>query len=1049
MHSFRKSLWPLIFALISALSADAQFVFEHFGTEDGLSHTYIRQIHRDSQGMLWICTDNGLSRYDGYTFTNFFSIPGDTTSPPNNSFRSVTESADGRLWFGFWGGVATMDPRTLRFERKNLYFKNGMDKVQNIYCDSKQRIWVATWLGHYVYDIEGNLIKHWLRGDNPRDLPDNRTTCTLEDPNGRIWVATAGGLCLLNESALDFTVYKISNPPYTENNGWMQDISYLHMDAGGIMWFGGWANGLRRFDPSTGTFNCYLHQPQFAGYGAFNVITKTCEFAGQIWVASHDKGLGYFNRERETFTFIRDLPGTGMDVPTDLTNTLYRTGDVLWIGTSRGLYKMDQRQQYLAILSLNDVREGSCLPQVTDVVQAPDSPTDLLVSTWICGLFRYQTSSGATLRERHDAFNRLNDNIDIDIRKLLITKDSTLVLATSHGLFYSGKSNPNLQVVRPLTVKSGMPNENYFTSIDQANDGTLWAGTRAGILRIDPATFSFEKIPQELYQPHDSLNLSNYIYDVSASPDGAVYFLRAPSDDGLPFGITCFYPGGNWQTKQLGTGTHTNYPFPQEVSKLKAIGGDEVVTTSERGVVRFHFDTSSELQAYTSFHGLLSDETYDIDVDSYGTLWIQSSNGVVCLLKDGTIRTLRRNFDFPDREVTSVRCIDSNRVAVGFGENYLALIELKGFYAPSFSPLPVKVTEIRSEQGLLAITDSLVIGQDIRFLEVTFSALDFNFISDRTFHYTLIHKNDTSRFSVQGNKLTLNSLPIGITTVYVEDDQGRTGRFIVNKPARFYQTALFQWCSVITVGSLLTWLLLRWQRRRMADREQARFLQYMVSEYEMKSLRSQINAHFIFNTLSGINRFIHDRMPEKASSYLNTFARLLRLTIDNTRSSWVPLNNEIQSIRFYSDLENMNRDHTIDVSTHISPTVDASRLLVPPMLIQPLVENAFKHGAPSSSGNFRVHITITSKTDHLLVEIVDNGPHLNASKPSTHFTREGLSIATTIIRERLDILSQQFPGQTFATSLRQEMVEGMASTISSIQLPFRVKQDETNDPEDD
>jgi len=224
-------------------------------------------------------------------------------------------------------------------------------------------------------------------------------------------------------------------------------------------------------------------------------------------------------------------------------------------------------------------------------------------------------------------------------------------------------------------------------------------------------------------------------------------------------------------------------------------------------------------------------------------------------------------------------------------------------------------------------------------------------------------------------------------------------------------------------------------QRNKLRKQKENSLKYLLSDFEMKALRSQINTHFIYNALNGINRFIYEKMPDKAASYLSKFANLLRITVEHTRNSWVEMDQELIAIQLYVELESLNQQEPINFTIEVSPEIDATKTLVPPMLLQPLVENAFKHSAWMNSPSFKLGLFIILENGNLSISIVDNGPSI--LEKDVLIKNEGLSLATKNIRERLSILNQQEKSAS-SIALIQENTKFGLSTVSKLIIPYKI-----------
>lgn len=186
--------------------------------------------------------------------------------------------------------------------------------------------------------------------------------------------------------------------------------------------------------------------------------------------------------------------------------------------------------------------------------------------------------------------------------------------------------------------------------------------------------------------------------------------------------------------------------------------------------------------------------------------------------------------------------------------------------------------------------------------------------------------------------------------------------------------------------------------------------QRRISEVEMQALRAQMNPHFMFNSLNSINNFILKNDADNASAYLTRFARLMRLILDNSRQDWISLENELKALQLYIEMESLRFDNVFEYQVVVSPQVDQMLVLVPPMIIQPYVENAIWHGLlhRQEKGSY-LSINIEKKGLYLEVKITDNGVGREAaqrlkSKFGSHKKSHGMQIT----QERLEMVNAVF-----------------------------------------
>jgi len=147
-----------------------------------------------------------------------------------------------------------------------------------------------------------------------------------------------------------------------------------------------------------------------------------------------------------------------------------------------------------------------------------------------------------------------------------------------------------------------------------------------------------------------------------------------------------------------------------------------------------------------------------------------------------------------------------------------------------------------------------------------------------------------------------------------------------------------------------------------------------LAELEMQALKAQINPHFVFNCLNSIKGFIYDRDFGQAEKYLDKFSDLLRSTLDNSSSSIISLQDEIQYLDNYLQLEKLRFDDKFDYFVHVEAAIDRQNVFVPAMLLQPYVENAIRHGIRHLQGQKgNINISVCIEEEKLVCTIDDNG----------------------------------------------------------------------------
>lgn len=192
---------------------------------------------------------------------------------------------------------------------------------------------------------------------------------------------------------------------------------------------------------------------------------------------------------------------------------------------------------------------------------------------------------------------------------------------------------------------------------------------------------------------------------------------------------------------------------------------------------------------------------------------------------------------------------------------------------------------------------------------------------------------------------------------------------------------------------------------------------------QMKALRSQMNPHFIFNALNSINHYVQENERDLASGFLTKFARLMRLVLENSRHNEVPLASDMEALRLYMDLERARLNNRFTYEVEIEASIDQEATLVPPLILQPFVENAIWHGLSKKQGHGHLKVDVRQSDDMLVITIDDDGVGRSSAPvpdPSVHGGKA--SLGTSITRERLAALGS--PGGQQAGFIYVEVPTG-------------------------
>ncbi|PLW95500.1 MAG: hypothetical protein C0591_11015, partial [Marinilabiliales bacterium] len=325
---------------------------------------------------------------------------------------------------------------------------------------------------------------------------------------------------------------------------------------------------------------------------------------------------------------------------------------------------------------------------------------------------------------------------------------------------------------------------------------------------------------------------------------------------------------------------------------------------------------------------------------------------------------------------------------------------------------------------------------------------DVNNLSDNNkdlFSYKLEGTDkDWTRYS-SNRSATYSHLNPGHYTFYVRSRNLNTNvaavplelNFIIKRP--WWQTWWFYLIlGILSIGIIRFYTWRQVNKAKEKGKLKAKF-EKQISELKIQALQSQMNPHFVFNALNSIQGFIIEKNVDEALRYLSDFSKILRQTLDNTSKRYISLNEEIEYLKRYLNLEKMRFEDQLISSIQVDKELDVENVLIPPMILQPFVENAIQHGLLHKEGVGRLEINISKKDkDYFICTIKDNGIGREKSEQFKKVVQEYTIKGTRLTQDRINLLNNTVnnaKGRIYFTDLKNKYGEA-TGTIVSIELPF-------------
>ena len=298
--------------------------------------------------------------------------------------------------------------------------------------------------------------------------------------------------------------------------------------------------------------------------------------------------------------------------------------------------------------------------------------------------------------------------------------------------------------------------------------------------------------------------------------------------------------------------------------------------------------------------------------------------------------------------------------------------------------------------------------------------IDYYSKGNSRLRYKLDKKDSNWQYGTYYNTIRYEGLPAGDYKLIlqasntVNEFNGPERILVIHISQAFWNT---WWFRIIAAACTITLIYLfirsslqkkfRIQLENSEKEKQLADLRHKTTEFEMQALRAQMNPHFIFNSLNSINRFILRNDKAQASEYLTKFSKLVRLILQNSQASLISLESELEALELYIALEALRFDNRFGYKISISPDLDTGMLKIPPLIIQPYVENAIWHGLMPKEEKGQLDIEVSQENNLLFIKIADDGV---GRKQSAAFTSKSAalhkSMGLRITADRIAVLQR-------------------------------------------
>lgn len=957
--------------------------YRMYGSNQGLYIHPVAAIAEDSLGMIWSGGPQGAQRFDGCRFKSFPIHPA--------SVIRLFQTRDKNLWFCTYPkGIHKLQYTPTSILTQSEGGPKGKTRIATaIFQDKKGRFWKGNYdedfpdeQGLFRMNANGVVLEKFVFADketmrSQRQNPSKVNGIT-EDDAGNLWLSTFRGMVRFNPENKTFKAFEHPDDP----NRLFTCIYWNPFEK--CIYAGTWGGGLKRFNPQRNTWNEYLPDPKVGRSGVTNIIYALVEKNQELWIASSN-GLLIFQQSIHKFKKLTDFKYINIPVFQNPISSIFkdRYGNI-WAGTEEGLAYFSDRhlsiryQDYFYF----DANDGKKI-YVHKVFEDKKSKIKILLSLYGSKLIVVPENGMAETWGLKGNFNR-----DISFHEAFLWTNNQILIQSSMGWLTLDFANKQLvpwnhekyDVLAPYLTKGNWTLKDELL-ISVSRDSFMEINVKKHVIS------KYKLLYQNEIDPEKGVPLlltHNYLYLADRQNNRLLIFQK----NGNLLKLVRRY--SDMILRDMVYDAH---------GKIYACTFTEL----------FEILNDTVLQKISIPEGMPADKMTGMTSLPNGEIWIQTPFAILVFqprTKQWFFYGKNEGLNISEPSISFLK--QSQQIVIGSDYRTIQFpINNRPWHTKKVCDLYIH--EIKLKDSAFHVSHfPKELTYDQNFIQFEFSAMDF----DQDFHtkYKYRLKGLEAKWNMAGLDRTVkySGIPPGNYQFEIMADDSRYGwisnmvafPLIIQPP--FWQTWWFMLFMVLIILSA-THLIYSYRLKKIKEEQQLKLaFTKKVNELEMKSLRAQMNPHFIFNSLNTINSLIVKNDSHRASQYLTKFSRLVRQILDHSRTGQVTLQEELDSIRLYLQLESLRFHQKFSYKIEVPENMDTAQILLPAMIIQPYVENAIWHGLLHAEYPGELLLEISHELDVLKIVISDNGIGREASmKLKEKYPRKHKSHGMNITEERV------------------------------------------------
>ncbi len=416
---------------------------------------------------------------------------------------------------------------------------------------------------------------------------------------------------------------------------------------------------------------------------------------------------------------------------------------------------------------------------------------------------------------------------------------------------------------------------------------------------------------------------------------------------------------------------------------------------------------------YSPWNDLLPNKTIKaLEEDGDGRLWIATFKGLVCI-QDSSVRHWNTSDGLISNQLNALGYHPGkNLMYIGYDAG-ISVLNIDQLLDEFSTEIPLRFTSFSSRGVAFDQNQIIDLDPESNDVEISYSSLDYSKKEGKRFQYRLNGYEErewrnTSNTSLEFNSLASDNYTLEVRPILKNGRVGKTSTLNFSIDKVLYKKTWFI-LLMAALGLLGTSIYFRYRlKQQEKEQERERAVEQKIKSLEYQALSAMMNPHFIFNSLNSIQYFYNSRDLRSANDYLAQFAKLIRMNLDMADRATVVLEDELERLELYLELEQMRLGEIFDYKIDLDPDIDPDGILVPSMIIQPYVENSIFHGIRMNEKFGHISIRVEPKPEnYITISITDNGIGINQSKADkSKLNANHESKAMRINEERINIIGQ-------------------------------------------